>query len=283
MSPIVSASDLIVTPVSPRDVTPVSPHASDFRAITDNSLNTVRDASSPGRPAEDQYELTVPVLSNGKATVTKEGDDVTPVSPHAARIAQAGPLKGLSAATIRRKLLAPNGKPCEPTVEIDAWDAANSVVRRAGGEDFNPGEINKLIEEYGPEQVWFQAQWFLRRLASLPNPPDKPTAYFVNCVREDHAVNATWPEYQRWTHGRISDAERDDLPSIDSPLVEWYLWMNRHGWLVTDLPVQIEARLYEALTDRDPDILKAVVDSVTPADIIGDHEPKGDLEESIPF
>jgi hypothetical protein len=95
--------------------------------------------------------------------------------------------------------------PCKPlnpqgisafdvATEANGYEDANVVVYRAGGEAFNPNALSILCDECGADAVWFQAQWFLRRIASRKTPPDKPTAYFIDCVRNDYSVDPTWPK-----------------------------------------------------------------------------------------
>lgn len=254
--PIMAAetvSSMTVSPMIHRDVSPVIPHASDFRAITDNSLLTVDStiASQPGLLMKGRLG-SVAVSVDGK-TEPRETGDVSPVIPHSPRIAQAGPLKGLSVGAIHERRLAPNSESAfEACVEAEAWDEATHTIKAAGGEEFNPDGLSKLCEEYGNERVWFQAKWFARRLASLVKPPDKPTAYFVQCVRNDYPVNPSWPEYCRWIHGRMSEAELADVPAEDASALELVRWMYRHDWRVVDFPTGVQARLnYAAMHDED--------------------------------
>ena len=110
--------------------------------------------------------------------------------------AQADLLAGLTPEQIRDCRIAPDGTSAfDVCADADAWLLAKSVVEEyAEGEPFNPGELDKLCDEYGNEAVWFHAKWFPRRIGALKSQPNKPTAYFIDCVRKDHPVNPTWPK-----------------------------------------------------------------------------------------
>jgi hypothetical protein len=164
------------------------------RAITVNSYKPVIDSTSASDNRE-LAELKVTVATaNGKVKPTEAGER-TKTTTHSARTAQAGPLKGLSRRRIQEQRIAPDGtSACDVATEADAWDLARYVVEDlAGGEELNPGAITRLCETYGSDRVWWHAKWFLSRLAALKSSPEKPAAYFVQCVREDYPASPTWP------------------------------------------------------------------------------------------
>ena len=195
--PVKAAAELeTVSPMIHREVSPMIRHASGNRAITVNSLRTVtvKAASIPGSQPDGETRWTAPA-GEGPAVITQKAGDVPPVIPHSARIAQAGPLAGLSPSEIQQQRLAPDGTSAfEVCADTEAWVEARHIVEDcAGGEPFNPGALSKLCDECGNEAVWYHAKWFLRRLASRKTPPVKATAFFVDCVRKDRPVNPTWP------------------------------------------------------------------------------------------
>jgi hypothetical protein len=255
-----------VTKTTPREVTKTTPHASDFRAITANSEETRYTAAASDHDSLSEVDdQTVPApVWDGKAE-PREAGEVTKTTPHSARIAQDGPLKGLSIGAIHEQRLAPNGESAfDVFADAEAWGEATYAIKAAGGEEFNPDALSKLIDDYGSELVWFQAKWFSRRLASRKNPPDRPTAYFVQSVRNDYPVNPTWPEYCRWYHGKLSDAQIADRPNEDASALELLRWMNRHDWTLLDFPERIRARLGDAVI-HDPEAQAEMIAAATAA------------------
>ena len=196
--PMLAASEVTKPPIrgdkmSLREVTKTTPHASGNRAITVNSNLPISTASGAAWLADDTSKTTV---TDPGTEVTFEEGEVTKCHLTNRRIAQTGPLAGLSPEEIRQRRLAPDGTSAfEICADADAWFAARHVVEEcAGGEPFNPGDLGKLCDQCGTEAVWFHAQWFLRRIGALKSPPNKPTAFFVDAVRNDYPVDPTWPE-----------------------------------------------------------------------------------------
>jgi Helix-turn-helix domain len=186
-----------VTKTTPREVTKTTPHASDFHPITDNSNLSVLDSTSAshGRSLAEDEDRTVAGSAVGDQT--KESGEVTKTTPHSSRTAMLGPLAGLTAEDIRQKLLAPDGtRASQVCTEADGYDYAKLVVEHAGGEKFNPGDLSKLCDNYGADFVWFHAKWLLRRIASMKDPVRKPTAFFIDCVRDDYSVDPNWPDIE---------------------------------------------------------------------------------------
>jgi predicted transcriptional regulator len=213
--PITPAADLLgeLSKMIPGELSKMIPHQSDIRPITDNRLTTVLEPTSEshgGSLAEDEDRtVTVPAVGNQ----TKEAGELSKMIPHSARTAMLGPLAGLTAADIRQKLLAPDGtSSSEVCVDADAYfDAKRIVEEHAGGEPFNPGDLGKLCDTYGNGVVWWQARWFLRRIASMTEPVRKPTALFRTCVEKDSPVNPTWPEPEAEFEWRTSRMTLEEL------------------------------------------------------------------------
>lgn len=181
---------------SARDRKQRSAHASDFRAIADNSLNSVYDASKQRIASEPEPSsiVTAPTVSTEAATI--EAGDRKQRSAHSARMAKVGPLKGLKSRQIQERRLAPDGTSAfDVCPETEVWDLARRVVEDyARGEEFNPGDLAKLCDTFGADRVWWHCKWFTRRIASRETPPTKPTAYFIEAVRNDWPINPAWPE-----------------------------------------------------------------------------------------
>jgi hypothetical protein len=183
---------------SSRERNSSSSHASDFRAIEQKQSLSVIEPTISDEPSFSDKSIfsAVTASANGKQ-VTIEGGERNSSSSHAARIAKR---EALSPSAIRQKLQAPNGTSAyddSVCADVDAWTLANRVVTLAGGEAFNPGDLDKLIASHGSELVWFHAAWFPARIAALKSPPSKPTAFFVSSVREDYPIDPSWPSVDR--------------------------------------------------------------------------------------
>jgi hypothetical protein len=162
------------------------------RVITENSQPVYLEADA----ASEAFELgplaieTAPVYGGAEP---REAGERTKSTLHSARITQSGSLKRKSARDLRGHLLAPTGTSFYDSAgEVEVWDLVPRVIEIAEGEPFNPGELSKLIDKHGASVVWFHAAWLLPRIKAAKTPVTKPTAFFVDSVRQDYDVEPTW-------------------------------------------------------------------------------------------
>ena len=155
--------------------------------------------------------------------------------------------------------LAPDGTVFDELAH-SAWLEANRVPERVGGEPFNPGRLDKLIEEFGEERVWLEARWFPRRLASMKNPPEKSAPLFIAAVEGNYRFDTRWPEFSRYRHGVVSDDERAAMP-VGTDAVKWAEFSKRYEhWYVTDIPLDAQTAVNAAMMAGDWAVVSLVAD-----------------------
>lgn len=217
--------------MSLREVTKTTPHASENRAITDNSRNidskSISSMAGSGEP-DSLTDLDVGM----ELQAANERGEVTKTTPHPARIEQkAGEPRPrfyrLTAKQVQEQRLLPDGSSASEYADSEAYFVAARVVELAGGESFNPGRLGKLIDDYAPERVLFHARWYLYRLASKTEPVVKATPYFIDCVENDRPVNPKWTKLP------------ERLPDRSSPEL-WKRWVCEHGGSIQDVPADVK-------------------------------------------
>jgi biotin operon repressor len=248
-----TASSRDVTKASRREVTRTAPRASGNRSIEQNQSSYITNKHSSiscnescsqteqgsAKPTDESHCEGSAAETNARGDVTKTPD--APLEPHGR-----SKVRLTSVAQIHEQRLAPNGLSYYDGdfVEGDAWLAAAAALRRMGGEPFNPESLQKCIDQYGEDRVWFHAQWLPLRLAVRREPPRKPVPFFLDCVENDHPVNPQWldSQFSRVKHGCFTEEQRGAIPTGDSPL-EWTRWMTAFGGRTDDLPDEVREQL----------------------------------------
>jgi Helix-turn-helix domain len=217
-----------VTKTVPREVTKTVAHASGNRANEQNSKRLDSIYVS-------QESCSGSVDCNGTAAVTIEAGEVTKTTPHSARIEQtraANPhstVAEMSAEQIQGQRIAPGGEPYDGGEYHSGFNAAREAIEAAGGEPFNPEALSALIDERGEEAVWFQAVWFGPRLAARTTRPDKATAYFISCVRNDYPVKARWVGPPEGRRAKLAEP--------------WALWVSKHRGNIQKVPANLRTEV----------------------------------------
>jgi hypothetical protein len=154
----------------------------------------------------------------------------------------------------------------------ETWLWTTAMLKLVGGEPFNAGRLDKLLEDYGAARVWFHAVWFRPRLASRISPPKKPAPLLAQCIEGDFPVRPQWANltFSRIKHGCFTEEQRAQIPTSDSP-AEWYRWLHTFGGSLDDVSDDTRKRISAAVTQGDPGVIAAMQeefdDSATAGDV----------------
>jgi hypothetical protein len=277
-----------VTKTIPREVTKTTPRLAENRPIEQNRNREQHISISLSRQScskeQGSPEPLIRSHCNGSAEKPKADGEVTKMTVRTARNTHEAASKPrfTKAAELQRQRIAPDGTQFSGNIqEGEAWLEAVKAIKRVG-DKFNPGALQKLIDEHGEDCVWFHAKWYLPRLAARSKPPDNAAALFIDCVTKDYGVNPKWLDlvFSRVKHGCFTDEQIKELPAPDAPPAEWAQWMNSfEGGSLDDVPDRARIGIQEAIKRNDLDVIQALDDYANDSVADGDTPEASERDE----